>query len=113
MIYVGIDPGTHTGIAMWDGDKKCFVEIKTVMIHQAMEMVAELVADQPVTIYVEDPRKIRLPRHLQRSGTYADQGVGSVKRDASIWDDFLKDLKADYHMVWNPRGIRKFYYIDL
>jgi hypothetical protein len=92
---------------MWDGNAKCFTEIKTVKIHQAMEMMAELVADQPATIYVEDPRKIKLPRELQRKGHAADQGVGSIRRDANIWDDFLKDLKADYHMVWNPRGIRK------
>lgn len=27
------------------------------------------------------------------------QGVGSVKRDSSIWDDFLADLGVEYQMV--------------
>lgn len=109
MIYIGIDPGTNTGLAVWDGTTKKFIEIRTTMIHRAMAYVEDQAQQNVmgVKVIVEDPRKIKLPRELQRMGSYADQGVGSVKRDASIWEDFLKDINVDYEMVWNPRGIRK------
>ena len=35
------------------------------------------------------------------------QGVGSVKRDASIWDDFLKDLGVKYEMVAPKQNVTK------
>ena len=35
------------------------------------------------------------------------QGVGSVKRDASIWDDYLKELGVEYEMVAPKRNVTK------
>ena len=35
------------------------------------------------------------------------QGVGSVKRDATIWEDFLKDLGVKFEMVAPKRNVTK------
>lgn len=35
------------------------------------------------------------------------QGVGSVKRDASIWEDYLKDLGVSFEMVAPKRNVTK------
>ena len=68
-----------------------------------------------MVVRVEDPRQRtwfgteRMSREQERKKL---QGVGSVKRDASIWDDYLSDLcksKANikYEMVAPKRNVTK------
>jgi len=100
-IYIGIDTGVHTGIAVWNSSAKCFCLIKTVLIHQALLYVLQYSQDaryELIRVRVEDARKRSM------SKTHPDyykkqQGVGSVKRDAVIWDDFLKYYAIPYEMV--------------
>lgn len=103
MIYVGIDTGTKTGYAIWDTQSKKLLEVKTVLIHKALKMVEDLHNKHPgkVKVRVEDARQRtwfgnRVNREQERSKL---QGVGSVKRDAVIWEDFLKDLGVEFEMV--------------
>lgn len=97
MLHVGIDTGRDTGFAVWDGDR--FTDIRTLRIHEAILRVLEL-AQQAAThgaeqlaVYVEDAR---LRTWIPREKSYSEakgraMGAGSVKRDASIWEDFCKD----------------------
>lgn len=117
-IYIGIDTGTHTGVAVWNGNQ--FAMLETMPIHKAMEIVSTYVQTAKlgggeVVVRVEDPRQRtwfgteRMSREQERKKL---QGVGSVKRDASIWDDFLSDLcktKANisYEMVAPKRNVTK------
>jgi len=112
--YIGIDTGTHTGVAIWGGGQ--FLLLGTMAIHKAMEIVKRYVQSGiEVVVRVEDPRQRtwfgteRMSREQERKRL---QGVGSVKRDASIWDDFLSDLckgKANikYEMVAPKRNMTK------
>ncbi len=116
MIYIGIDTGTHTGFAVWDNRKWVLVEVTSLPIHKAMERVRSYVeafksgVGDKVVVRVEDPRQRtwfgteRMSRDEERKRL---QGVGSVKRDASIWDDYLKDLGVEYEMVAPKRNITK------
>lgn len=102
MIYIGIDAGKNTGYAIWDSKGREFLEVKSVPIHIAMKDVVERKNEYgKVVVRVEDARKRtwfggKMSWEQERSKL---QGVGSVKRDCSIWDDFLKDLGCDYQMV--------------
>lgn len=111
MIYIGIDTGTHTGVAVWDADNQRFTDIRTCLIHDALTYVLDIVAlaaqtGDLVEVRVEDAR-LRTwfgPLDRGRSERSKLQGVGSVKRDCAIWEDFLQDIKAawsnlDYRMV--------------
>lgn len=81
-----------------------------------MEIVNEYVQSGiEVVVRVEDPRQRtwfgteRMSREQERKKL---QGVGSVKRDASIWDDFLSDLcktkrNVKYEMVAPKRNVTK------
>ncbi len=112
--YIGIDTGTHTGVAVWDGGQ--FLLLETMAIHKAMEIVNEYVRSGiDVVVRVEDPRQRtwfgteRMSREQERKKL---QGVGSVKRDASIWEDYLSDLckaKANikYEMVAPKHNMTK------
>lgn len=99
-LLIGIDPGTHTGLAaVLDGK---LIACETVKIHKAMDTVDWYGLNHPeVMIIVEDARK--------RSGRpEAAQGAGSVKRDCKIWEDFLTDLKMSFKMVPPVRNGTRF-----
>ena len=115
MIYIGIDTGVNTGFAVWDSMARSFIMLKTLKIHIAMELVREFERHASekrirLKVRVEDPRKRkwfgteRMPRELERKRL---QGVGSVKRDATIWDDYLAGLGVDYEMVEPKRNVTK------
>lgn len=117
-VYIGIDTGTHTGVAVWNG--KTFLLVETMAIHKAMEVVKAYadkakMSGSSLLVRVEDPRQRtwfgteRMSREQERNRL---QGVGSVKRDASVWDDYLKDLcdtKANirYEMVAPKHNVTK------
>jgi hypothetical protein len=90
-LFVGIDPGTDTGVAIWNREKKRFDQIQTLAIHRAMELVNGLNKLYPGQIYVrfEDARKRKFFRGENMAAK--QQGAGSIKRDSTIWEDFLKD----------------------
>lgn len=93
---IGVDPGVNTGISVWDKTEKKFAYIGCAKIHIAMEVVLSWVTKAGVLIRVEDARK---RFWFGNSGTEQLQGAGSIKRDCSIWEDYLKYIEADYEMV--------------
>lgn len=112
MIYVGVDTGVNTGFSEWDSKKRCLLSVCSLPIHKAMERVKVLHAlhKEELVVRVEDPRQRkwfgteRMTREEERKKL---QGVGSVKRDATIWEDFLKDLGVRFEMVAPKMNVTK------
>lgn len=105
--HIGIDTGDNTGLCIWDAIEKKIVCLETWPIHKAMEAVrqyAEYGRYGSVTVRVEDARQ---RKWFGNTGREKLQGVGSVKRDASIWEDFLKDLGIDFEMVAPKNNMTK------
>lgn len=100
---IGIDTGTHTGVAVWDCKQQEFVLIKTMPLHEALFLVQEYVTKAKrndelhrLLVRVEDARQ----RKWFGQRSYAKlQGAGSVKRDSTIWDEYLKSTGVSYNMV--------------
>lgn len=107
MIIIGIDTGKHTGIAVWNSEEKKFVEIKTMMLHQALQLVithCKVWGRENVQILFEDARQ----RKWFGSASNAKmQGAGSVKRDAVIWEDFCTDYKIPFRALPPAKGATK------
>src|SRR5574344_1278886 len=94
MILIGIDTGVRTGYAISvDGE---FMTIETTKIHRALQYVLSLSYENEIFVRVEDARK---RRWYGTSGKEKLQGAGSIKREASIGEDFLKDNKIPHEMV--------------
>lgn len=97
-LYVGIDTGVKTGVGLWDPAAKKLVAV-TVPIHKALDMVRQLLVEgHNVLVRVEDARQRKWfgkEDAGERLGAKR-QGAGSVKRDASIWNDFLLDLSSTF-----------------
>lgn len=95
-LLIGIDPGTHTGIAVLNPKTKSLL-LRTLMIHQAFNEVDELLKCKfNIEVVIEDPN---LWTHFSGDDKKARerlQGAGSVKRDYSAWRDFLKDRGVSF-----------------
>lgn len=96
--YIGIDTGTNTGFAVWNKSERRLVLAESLMIHQAMKKVEGLQhVPGGIFVRVEDARLRKwIPKERSREVL---QGVGSVKRDAQIWEDFLQDNGIPFEMV--------------
>ena len=94
--YIGIDTGTHTGLAVWNAKERKLDLIKTDKIHVVIDIVKEYVFNKSVFVRVEDARK---RKWFGKNSNAKLQGAGSVKRDCTIWEDFLTYINAEFEMV--------------
>lgn len=97
--HIGIDPGIHTGVAIWDSVERKFEMVFTTKIHLAFELVKTYGTSFPGEVFV----KIEDARKRQWFGAGAknkQQGAGAIKVQSTIWEDFLKDQKVlDFEMI--------------
>ena len=105
MIYIGIDPGTHTGVAVWDGNRNEFLELSTIPIHQALEKVRTFNQEhkEGIMVVFEDARQ-RTWFGRDKNNVSKLQGAGSIKRDCSIWEDFCKDYQIPFLAIPPMKG---------
>jgi len=100
-IYIGIDPGVKTGVAIWDSYKKEFIAIETLMIHEAFDQVIYYHNHYNCKVIVEDAR---LRKWFGVNSKQKMQGAGSVKRDCKAWEDFLKQKEVNHTMQHPIKG---------
>lgn len=109
MKYIAIDTGTDTGVAVWCTRTRTLSDLSVMKIHRAMDFVYDMVGEhfnEGIKIVVEDARKRKCFKGQSSDEMAAkQQGAGSVKRDAAIWEDFLKDLGVEYEMR-EPRNTK-------
>lgn len=105
-LLIGIDPGTHTGLAVWSKTERRLWMVDTMTITQAMKTVEAYVCAfneaevwthlYEVVVFFEDARKRSWFGHASRERL---QGAGSVKRDCAIWETFCEELGVEYRKV--------------
>lgn len=105
MVIIGIDPGTITGLAIAVHGKLTFCTSYSIIC--AMEEVLDIVktrGQENVIVIVEDARKRKKFSDSEwNKGRY--QGVGSIKRDCNIWEEFLSyhDIPAHFKHPTNTK----------
>ena len=110
MLVIGIDPGLHTGLAVWDTSSRQFLEIRCSGIVDAMDYLDRLRAEKGIGLVVfEDARqRTWIPREkdlAQMKGRA--MGAGSVKRDCSIWEEWCKARQVQYIASRPKNGMTK------
>lgn len=87
-VVIGIDPGTNTGITIYDCDNKEYITCETMLITNAVILIEKIISERtPVLITVEDAREI--------SGDASKKlGAGSIRRDCAIWEDYLNEKSS-------------------
>lgn len=91
MKILGVDPGTNTGVALWDTSTQRFEFVRCMAVHRALDLVGQYLPAIPVIF--EDARQ---RQWFGNTGREVLQGAGAAKRDAKIWEDFLEDKGAVY-----------------
>lgn len=107
MIYIGVDPGVKTGFCVYDTIEKRITQLTTLKIHKAFKEVEDIVGfrkEEGVIVMFEDAR---LRKWFGSNAQQKQQGAGSIKRDCTIWDDFLKDLGVLYYPVHPKNNMTK------
>lgn len=99
-ILIGIDTGVNTGFAVAHdcGNGGELRTVQSLSITQAMEEIREMIefyGKENLKLYIEDARL----RTWFTGGREKSQGVGSVKRDAQIWEDWCIEQELNYIMV--------------
>ena len=104
--YIGIDAGKNTGFALWDSATRRFKMIESMPIHTAILQIFNLdkVQLDNTLIIVEDARQ---RKWFGQNSSAKLQGAGSVKRDCTIWEDFLKELGCHFQFLPPRKGLTK------
>ena len=107
MIFIGVDTGTHTGVAVWDSEERQFLDIETMMLHQALQFVitmCQVWKRENVMVLFEDARQ---KIWFGNSSHARAQGAGSVRRDAAIWEEFCTDYGIAFCALPPAKGTTK------
>ena len=111
MIYVGIDPGVHTGMAVWDTKERALRFVATLSILEAMSFVKSFreTISPDCEIFIEDARLRKwLPKEKSISEYRGKMmGAGSVKRDCEIWEEFAERIGVKIHKLPPRPGATK------
>lgn len=107
--YIGIDPGTSTGVALWSRRQQKFTFVHTYQVFEALKFVVDFVeshTDTGTMVIFEDARK---RKSVPKKGTDFDpdrlQGAGSIKRDSAIWEEVLTNLSKTLHAGFMWKGV--------
>lgn len=109
-IMIGIDTGVKTGFALAidykDGKAGQLKDVSTLSITKAMKQVrlsVEKWGIENVKLFIEDARKRtwfgEMDQQQLKSGAGVREGVGSVKRDAKIWEDWCIEEGYLFEMI--------------
>lgn len=107
-VLIGVDTGVHTGfaVAIDQGKGGELQDVGSLTITQAMSKVLDLVdvhGKANIMLYIEDARLRtwfgNADARQARSGAGVREGIGSVKRDAQIWEDWCKEQGLYYKMI--------------
>jgi hypothetical protein len=93
---IGIDPGTNTGFSTYSTAEDRIVCCETIMIHTALQRIILIVPIFKIFVRVEDARQ---RKWFGKNAKGKEQGAGSIKRDCSIWEDFLVNSKIPFEMT--------------
>ena len=96
-LVVGIDPGVTTGFALWDIDARKLKEVSSMGIVDAMLRVQLM--HKAGSLYLVVYEDARLRTYFGAKGREALQGAGSIKRDCSVWAEWLGMLGCAYKAV--------------
>jgi len=107
-VLIGVDTGVHTGfaVAIDLGKGGELQDVSSLTITQAMSRVLELVelhGKANIMLYIEDARLRtwfgNADSRQARSGAGVREGIGSVKRDAQIWEQWCLEQGLNYKMI--------------
>ena len=90
-LIVGLDPGVKTGFAIWSSTERRLVDVATMSITATMRRVQAMQDAGSLHSVVFEDARLRTG-YFGVNASAKQQGAGSIKRDCSIWQEFLEGL---------------------
>jgi hypothetical protein len=104
MVKIGIDPGTHTGLAIFDVVQRELIEVTSGTIIECYHAVLEWTTNTPHMIVIEDASK---RKWFGKKSAAKAQGAGSIKRDCKIWKEICEENNLTHRFVHPIKGATK------
>jgi hypothetical protein len=96
-MIVGVDPGVHTGFAVWDASEKRLHDVASHGIVEAMVRVEGIHRQGLLRMVVFEDARLRT--WFGSKGREALQGAGSIRRESAIWAEWLAHLGCPFKAV--------------
>lgn len=96
-LHVGVDPGVHTGFAVWDADAQKLLDVRSMGIVAAMLQVQLMHGFGSLAMVTFEDARLRT--WFGSKGKESLQGAGSIKRDCQIWAEWLEHVGCPYRNV--------------
>lgn len=103
-LMIGIDPGTTTGLALYDSEENRLLKVESGSLIAMYHLFLTWNKKKVVLVRIEDARKRKW--FGSQSNTKA-QGAGSVKRDSKIWEEVCMYHDIPFEMVHPIKGATK------
>lgn len=101
LLLIGIDPGTQTGLSVYDPKNQELIAVKSGTIIEMYQDLLEWHNDHNVKVRIEDARK---RKWFGDRSKFKQQGAGSIKRDCKIWEEICEYHNIRYEMVHPIKG---------
>jgi hypothetical protein len=95
-LFVGIDPGTQTGWAIWDADKRQITDMRTLTCAEAMLLVQTMHAHGSLHSVTFEDASLNGRRDKSPG---AALGAGSIRRESQIWGEWLRLLGVPHRAI--------------
>lgn len=101
-LYIGIDPGVNTGVALWYPNLKKLEVLQFKSHCQAMLFLYDKLRpfdSRLIMFRIEDARKAKPRPDLALVNAGKEQGVGYVKAYSKDWEQFCLHLDYGYEVL--------------
>ncbi len=93
-LLIGIDPGVHTGVAVYNTDSERLIGLITTDFWSASSILRQLKKGYEIKSVIEDPSQNR-PVFIRPGATKGEmikiaQNVGMNKKEGLLWIEFCK-----------------------
>ena len=110
-LLIGIDPGVHTGLAVFNCKEKKLIIVTSSSITEAISTVQSYHhSSLKIGLVIEDARKRKWINDKglnDKAKRGKAMGAGANKRDAKIWEDFCKENEIAYKVQAPRKGLTK------
>jgi hypothetical protein len=90
-LVIAIDPGTHTGLAIWSMTEKQLLDVYSTDMFTAQSEIESLATGHDIFLVLEDAHMMK--RRPGPNSAARAQGAGSVKRDCALWRSWAAKRK--------------------
>jgi len=101
-LVVGVDPGVHTGLSVWNKLDRRLHMVTSMGIIEAQRTVKTMWEFGSLRSVVYEDARLR--KWFAEKGREALMGAGSIRRESAIWAEFLGTMPGLPYTAVSPQN---------